>query len=436
MNVLVLGSGGREHAIAKSLKGCKGIGRVFIAPGNGGMSDAGQCVLGQRIDDFPDLVNYMRFASISMVIIGPEAPLVAGFADKLRSLGYIVFGPGKNGAELEGSKTKSKQFMINNNLPTAAYKSFTNKEEALAFVDELGAPCVVKADGLAAGKGVVVAQNIEDAKQAVEDCFEGKFKEAGSRVVIEECLQGKECSMLALVSAGKAIVLPCAKDYKRAYDGGLGPNTGGMGALSPVPGVSEEDTQKMADIMKRAAAATANIEAEGVCGSEHCDVAVKDFRGVLYGGFMLTEDGPKLLEFNVRFGDPEAEVILPRIKNTNMFEVFRAIAEGRPDDVHIEFSDDYAVCVVLASGGYPVKYECDKPILGMFDASYMKGVHLYYAGALWDSYGDLVTTGGRVFDVTGMGKTLEQARELAYKACDAITFEGKQMRSDIASFGI
>ena len=418
MNILVLGSGGREHAIAWALAKsplCEGL---FVAPGNGGTAEIATNIKTLNIEDGEAVATFAQQNNVGLVVIGPEAPLVKGVADVLRAVNIPVFGPDSEGAQLEGSKTYCKEFLINNNLPTARYQSFTDKEAALAYCNELGAPLVVKADGLAAGKGVVVADTLEAALDAVEACFAGDFGLAGSTVVVEEKLTGPECSLLAFVSGGKAFCMAPAQDHKRAYDGDLGPNTGGMGVYSPVPIVTEEEMAEMYRIMEVSAAATAKAPFEN------------DYRGCLYGGFMLTPEGPKVLEFNARFGDPETQVVLPRLES-DLVEIMLAVAEGRPEDVNLAWSDQWAVSVVLASEGYPGSYEKGKVILGVKDAESMNKVIVFHAGTALNSDGELITNGGRVLNVVGLGSTFEKARARAYEACEAINFEGKQLRSDI-----
>ena len=420
MNILVLGGGGREHAITWALAKSARTDELFVAPGNGGTSDIAQNVAGLNAEDGEAVLAFVQQHAIDLVVIGPEAPLVAGVADVLRAAGVAVFGPDAQGAQLEGSKTYSKEFMEANGIPTARYGSFTELEPALAYVRELGAPVVVKADGLAAGKGVVVAQTIEEAEEAVRSCFDGAFGDAGSKVLVEECLTGPECSLLAFVSGGKAHCMATAQDHKRAFDGDKGPNTGGMGVYSPVPIVTPEELEIMQQVMQTAAAATARAPFE------------HDYRGVLYGGFMLTPAGPKVLEYNARFGDPETQVVLPRLQN-DLVDVMMAVAEGRPDDIDLAWDDQWAVCVVLASAGYPGKYEKGKVILGVEDAQAMDGVTVFHAGTARNADGELVTAGGRVLNVVALGKTFDEAREKAYEACDLINFEGKQLRTDIGA---
>lgn len=421
MNVLVLGSGGREHALAWSIAKSPQVGDLFITPGNGGTVQCGRNV---PLDpcDAEAVIGFSKDQGIGLVVIGPEAPLVAGVADAVRAAGIPVFGPNADAARLEGSKSFSKEFMIRHGLPTARYRACDCEADALAFVRETGAPIVVKADGLAAGKGVVVADDLEEAEEAVHDCFAGAFGTAGSSVVIEECLAGPECSMLAFITDGEAVCMPCAQDHKRAFDGDRGPNTGGMGAYSPVPAVDDALETRMADIMRTAAAATKEEFGAG-------------YRGVLYGGFMLTEEGPKLLEFNARFGDPETQAVLARFDG-DVLDALLAVAEGRAGDVRPSWSDKVSVCVVLASGGYPGSYEKGKVILGIEEAEEMDGVLVFQAGTSYNADDELITSGGRVLNVVALADSFEEARELAYEACDKINFEGKQMRFDIAKRAI
>lgn len=417
MNVLVLGSGGREHALAWAIAKSPRLDSLFVAPGNGGTATIAKNVP-LDMNDADAVIGFARSENIDLVVVGPEAPLVAGVADAIRAAGIAVFGPGAQGARLEGSKSFSKEFMLAHGLPTARYKKCTSQDEAMDYLHEVGAPIVVKADGLAAGKGVVVAEDMEEAEEAVRDCFAGDFGEAGSVVVIEEMLEGPECSMLAFLSEGKALAMPCAQDHKRAFDGDLGPNTGGMGVYSPVPCVTPELEAAMQEIMQNAAAATAK---------EFDDA----YTGVLYGGFMLTAEGPKLLEFNARFGDPETQVIMPRLES-DALEAFYMVATGKLDALDLRWTDQVAVCVVLASDGYPGSYEKGKVILGIEEAEELDGVTVFHAGTAFNQDDELVTNGGRVLNVVALADKFEDARELAYEACDKINFEGKQYRHDIA----
>lgn len=418
MNILVLGSGGREHAIAWAIAKSPKCDKLFVAPGNGGTANVAENIPTLDMMDGDAVLGFVKDRAIDLVVVGPEAPLVAGVADSLRAAGVPVFGPSAEGAQLEGSKDYSKHFMGDNDIPTAAYATFTACEPALEYAREQGAPIVIKADGLAAGKGVVVAETLEDAEAAVRNCFDGAFGDAGSTVVIEECMTGPECSLLAFVSNGKAHCMATAQDHKRAFDGDKGPNTGGMGVYSPVPIVTDDEMVSMVDIMERAAAATAR------------EPFASDYRGVLYGGFMLTPQGPKVVEYNVRFGDPETQVVLPRLES-DLVDIMMAVAEGRPDDIELAWSDSWAVCVVLASEGYPGSYEKGKVILGIDEAEELEGVTVFHAGTALNSDGELITAGGRVLNVVALGSTFEEAREQAYRAVDLINFEGKQFRTDI-----
>lgn len=418
MNILVLGGGGREHAISWALAKSPRCTELYVAPGNGGTANIARNVKDLNAEDAQAVLAFAQAHNIELVVIGPEAPLVAGVADVLREAGIPVFGPDAQGAQLEGSKTYSKRFMDANGIPTARYQSFTDAASARAYCEELGAPLVVKADGLAAGKGVVVAETLDMALDAVEACFDGSFGDAGQTVVVEEMLTGPECSLLAFVSNGKAFCMAPAQDHKRAYDGDLGPNTGGMGVYSPVPIVTEEEMATMISIMEQSAAATAK------------DPFESDYRGCLYGGFMLTPEGPKVLEFNARFGDPETQVVLPRLEG-DLVNIMLAVAEGRPEDIVLSWSDKWAVSVVLASEGYPGSYEKGKVILGLEEAQDLDGVIVFHAGTALNPDGELITAGGRVLNVVALGDTFEEARNRAYEACELIRFEGVQYRSDI-----
>lgn len=418
MNILVLGGGGREHAISWALAKSPRCTELYVAPGNGGTANIARNVNDLNAEDAQAVLAFAQAHNIELVVIGPEAPLVAGVADVLREAGIPVFGPDAQGAQLEGSKTYSKRFMDANGIPTARYQSFTDAASARAYCEELGAPLVVKADGLAAGKGVVVAETLDMALDAVEACFDGSFGDAGQTVVVEEMLTGPECSLLAFVSNGKAFCMAPAQDHKRAYDGDLGPNTGGMGVYSPVPIVTEEEMATMISIMEQSAAATAK------------DPFENDYRGCLYGGFMLTPEGPKVLEFNARFGDPETQVVLPRLEG-DLVNIMLAVAEGRPEDIVLSWSDKWAVSVVLASEGYPGSYEKGKVILGLEEAQDLDGVIVFHAGTALNPDGELITAGGRVLNVVALGDTFEEARNRAYEACELIKFEGVQYRSDI-----
>jgi phosphoribosylamine--glycine ligase len=445
MNILVLGGGGREHAIVVSLAASAGSDTIFVAPGNGGCAPGAQNVTLDAMDSAA-VVAFARENEVGLVVIGPEAPLVAGVGDAVREAGILCFGPGADGARMEGSKRFSKEFMARHGIPTAGFGSFDDLEEALAFLRSKSVPIVVKADGLAAGKGVTVAATAEEAERAVRECFEGRFGEAGATVVIEECMTGPECSLLVFTDGKRALPMAPAQDHKRAHEGDTGPNTGGMGVYSPVPIVTDAEYARMLELMERA---VSGLASEGI-----------DYRGVLYGGFMLTPDGPQVLEFNARFGDPETQVVLPRLKS-DLLDVMCATARGELGGVTLAWDDCWAVSVVLASAGYPGDYEKGKVITGVEEAAALDGVTVYHAGTkLLDggagggadagasegadagasggtdagaSGGTLVTNGGRVLNVTALGESFEEARERAYTACERIDFEGKWFRRDIGA---
>ncbi|MDR1713238.1 MAG: phosphoribosylamine--glycine ligase [Coriobacteriales bacterium] len=417
MDVLVLGSGGREHAIVSSLAASPRRGIIYVAPGNGG-SAPGAVNVDLDINDATAVVDYARRNEVELVVIGPEAPLVAGVADAVRAAGILCFGPGARGAQMEGSKQFSKEFMQRHNIPTAAFGSFTSADAAYEYLEQVGAPIVVKADGLAAGKGVTVAEDLEQARQAVQECFAGRFGDAGARVVIEECMSGPECSLLVFTDGHHVLPMAPAQDHKRAYDGDTGPNTGGMGVYSPVPIVTDDEYATMLTLMEQT---VAGLAADGI-----------DYRGVLYGGFMLTADGPKVLEFNARFGDPETQVILPRLRS-DLLDVMVAVARGDVGHIELVWRDDWAVSVVLASEGYPGDYRKGLPISGIADAAALCGVTVYHAGTRRLADGTVLTNGGRVLNVTALGSSFEQAQSKAYQAVELIDFEGKQYRTDIGA---
>ncbi|MCL1891145.1 MAG: phosphoribosylamine--glycine ligase [Coriobacteriia bacterium] len=430
MNILVIGSGGREHAIVCSLAASPLSDTIYVAPGNGGSAPGALNVSPAELDikDHAAVVAFALAHKVELVVVGPEAPLVDGLADSARAAGLDCFGPGAAGAQLEGSKEFSKELMERHNIPTASFGSFTEAGSAHAYIDEQGAPIVVKADGLAAGKGVTVAATIEEAHAAVDECFDGRFGAAGATVVIEEFMTGPECSLLVFTDGTTVLPMAPAQDHKRALEGDEGPNTGGMGVYSPVPIVTNEEHATMLAYMEQTVAA---LRAEGI-----------DYRGVLYGGFMLTPNGPKVLEFNARFGDPETQVILPRL-TTDLVEVTRAVAQGRLSEIELVWDSAWAVSVVLASAGYPGDYETGKPITGIEAAEKLAGVTVYHAGTklLEDNEAcedtecaaAVVTSGGRVLNVTALGATFEGALEQAYKAVELIDFEGKQYRRDIGA---
>lgn len=416
IDILLLGAGGREHALLRKLLESPRAGKVWAAPGNGGI--LAEAELAQIDQNNPaEVASFASEHGVGLVVIGPEAPLVAGVADAVRAAGIACFGPSGQAAQMEGSKLFAKQVMERAGVPTARYQSFTEAAPAEAYVRELAGPCVVKADGLAAGKGVIVAQTTEEALAGVRECFSGTFGEAGQTVVIEEMLKGPECSLLALTDGKTVIPLATSQDHKRALEGDLGPNTGGMGVYSPVPFVTPEEHEAMVEIERRV---VGQLATDGI-----------PYSGCLYGGFMLTKDGPKVLEFNARFGDPETQVVLPRMK-ADLLDVFCRCDNGTLDEADVSWDNGWAVSVVLTSKGYPGSYEKGKPIRGIEEAEKLEGVTVYHAGTKTIA-GELVTNGGRVLNVTAVADTFEHAREQAYRACDLIDFEGKTLRHDIGA---
>ena len=409
IDILLLGSGGREHALAAKLAASPRAGKLYIAPGNGGTASCGENVVLDDCDPAA-VAAFAQSHGCGLVVIGPEAPLVAGVADAVRAAGIPCFGPGAEGAQMEGSKLFSKQLMERAGIPTAAYGSFTDEASALAYVREQGVPLVVKADGLAAGKGVIVATELEQAEEAVRECFGGTFGDAGNTVVIEEMLVGPECSLLAFTDGKTVRPMATSQDHKRAYDGDEGPNTGGMGAYSPLPFVTAEDERyALEKIMQPVADA---MIAEGC-----------PFEGVLYGGLMKTARGIEVIEFNARFGDPETEVVLPRLKS-DIVDIFCAVAEGR--DTQLEWHDFAALGIVLASKGYPGDYEKGHEIKGL---DRVEGA-VYHMGTRADG-GRILTNGGRVLFVVGKGRDLAEARRNALADVARIDCDNLFHRTDI-----
>lgn len=414
MKILVIGRGGREHAIIWSLKKSSKVTKIYCAPGNGGIAELTECVPLQE-NQFAEIAQFAIDLCIDLVVIGPEDPLTEGIVDYLEAKGVSVYGPRKNAAIIEGSKTFTKNLMKKYNIPTAAYETFESYDKALVYLHQQGAPIVIKADGLAAGKGVVVAQTIAEAEKALQDIMVDKvLGTSGNRVVIEEFLQGQEMSLLAFVDGNVVRPMVPSQDHKPIFDNDLGPNTGGMGTYSPLPHIAQSVVDEaIATILKPTAEAMVK---EG-----------RPFRGVLYAGLILTAQGTKTIEFNARFGDPETQVILPRLE-TDLLDIFLASVNGRLEEMDIRWSDEAAVCVILASPGYPGGYPKGLPISGL---DQVEDSLIFHAGtALKD--GQLVTNGGRVLCVTGRGRNIVEAREQAYSDAERIQFEGKQYRTDIA----
>jgi len=420
MRILVLGGGGREHAIVDALLRSRHAPELFVAPGNGGTAKVATNVPGLAIEDPEAVAEYAAANAVDLVVIGPEGPLVAGVADAVHARGIKVFGPGAPAARMEGSKGFAKGVMRRNAIPTGESRSFADckLDQAVFYLETVEYPVVVKADGLAAGKGVIIANTFEEAKAAVELCFNGGFGEAGDVVIIEQFLKGPECSLLAFTDGVTVIPMELARDHKRAFDNDEGPNTGGMGVYSPVPSIDDYTASKMAALLKQT---IAGLFKEGI-----------RYRGILYGGFILTEAGPVVLEYNARFGDPETQVLLPRL-TTDLVDVMLAVGDGTLADTTLMWKSNYAVSVVLASGGYPGAYEAGKVITGVDEANAIDGVTVFHAGTALREDGALVTAGGRVLDVTALAPTMREARALAYEAVSKISFEGMFYRKDIAA---
>jgi phosphoribosylamine--glycine ligase len=417
MKVMVIGSGGREHALCWSLAGSALVDEVLCAPGNPGIAELARCVP-VAVDDLDGLVALARAEAADLVVVGPELPLVLGLVDRLEAAGIRAFGPSAAAARLEASKAFTKAFCVRHGIPTAAHRAFSADEAAAAHahIDALGAPVVVKADGLAAGKGVVVAGTVEEAHAAVDACVAGGFGAAGGVVVIEECLTGEEVSLFALCDGTHALEIGTAQDHKRAQDGDRGPNTGGMGAYAPAPRL---DPATVAVVMERIIRPTLlGMAAEGT-----------PFRGILYAGLMLTGDGPKLIEYNVRFGDPECQVILPRLR-TDLAQLLLGALDGQLARMDLRWEPVHALCVVLATRGYPGGYAKGSEIRGLEALRDRPDVLVFHAGTRRD--GDrLVADGGRVLNVVGLGTTLREARERAYAAVDRIDWPEGFCRRDI-----
>ncbi len=417
MKVLIVGSGGREHAIATAVAKSAKADKIYCAPGNAGIASLATCVpIGAM--EFEKLVNFAKEEAIDFVIVGMDDPLVGGLVDELEAAGIRTFGPRKNAAILEGSKAFSKDLMKKYNIPTAAYENFDSAEDALAYLETAPLPTVLKADGLALGKGVLICNTKEEAIAGVKEIMEDKkFGDAGNRMVIEEFMTGREVSVLSFVDGKTIRIMTSAQDHKRAKDGDQGLNTGGMGTFSPSPFYTEE-----VDAFCKKYIYQATVDAMAAEG--------RPFKGVIFFGLMLTPNGPKVLEYNARFGDPEAQVVLPRMKN-DILEVMEACVDGTLDQIDLQFEDNAAVCVVLASDGYPVAYEKGLPISGLEKFDTAEGYYCFHAGTKQGENGAILTNGGRVLGITAKGETLPAARANAYAATEWVTFANKYMRHDI-----
>lgn len=428
LKVLVVGQGGREHAIVWKLAQSPKVDRVYCAPGNGGISEIAQTVP-IPVNDFAGLAQFAKDEEIALTVVGPEDPLLDGIVDFFDERGLAVFGPNRAAAVIEGSKSFAKELMEKYEIPTAAYASFDNYDEAVEYVRRQGAPIVVKADGLAAGKGVTVAATLQEAEEALNYIMkEQAFGQAGARVVIEEFLSGQEMTLLAFVDGETVKPMVPAQDHKPVFEGDKGPNTGGMGAYSPVPQIDEAVVEQAIEQVLRPAARA--MAAEG-----------RPFRGVLYAGLMITDSGPKVIEFNARFGDPETQVVLPRLE-TDLIDIFLATVQGELEALEIKWKKEAALCVIMASGGYPGPYEKGKEIHGLGDVN-AADVMVFHAGtkraaseqprtvAEPQPDGALLTDGGRVLGVTALAATLQEAQQKAYEAVGKISFEDAHYRKDI-----
>ena len=418
MKVLIVGSGGREHAIAWKVAQSEKVEKIYCAPGNAGISQVAECVAIGAME-FDKLVAFAKEKEIDLTIIGMDDPLVGGVVDAFEAEGLRVFGPRKNAAILEGSKAFSKDLMKKYNIPTAAYENFTDMEKALEYLQTAKMPIVVKASGLALGKGVIICQTKEEAEEAVREMMaDGKFGAAGSEIVIEEFMTGREVSVLSFVDGNTIKIMSSAQDHKRAKDGDEGLNTGGMGNFSPSPFYTEEVDDFCQKYIYQATVDA--MKAEG-----------RPFKGIIFFGLMLTPDGPKVLEYNARFGDPEAQVVLPRLEN-DIIEVFEACIDGTLDQVDLKFDNNRAtVCVILASDGYPLAYQKGFVIEGLEKFAENEGYYVFHSGTKFNEKGQFITNGGRVLGVTANGATLKEARANAYKATEWVHFENKYMRTDI-----
>jgi len=416
MKILVVGSGGREHAICWKIAQSKKVEKIYCAPGNAGIAEYAECVnIGAM--ELEKLADFAEEKQIDLTVIGMDDPLVAGVVDVFEARGLKVFGPRKNAAILEGSKAFSKDLMKKYNIPTAAYEVFNSPEAALAYLETAKLPIVLKADGLALGKGVLICNTLEEAKEGVKSLMTDKqFGSAGDRIVIEEFMTGREVSVLSFVDGKTIRIMTSAQDHKRAKDGDQGLNTGGMGTFSPSPFYTAEVDEFCKKYIYQATVDA--MAAEG-----------REFKGIIFFGLMLTPDGPRVLEYNARFGDPETQVVLPRMKN-DIVEVFEACVDGTLDQIELDFADNAAVCVVLASDGYPEKYDKGFEITGFENFKNKEGYYVFHAGTKFNE-GRIVTNGGRVLGVTALGTDLKDARANAYKATEWIDFANKYKRNDI-----
>ncbi len=417
--ILVIGSGGREHAICEQLKKSLQINKIFALPGNAGIAKIAQNINEIKVDDHQKIIEFCRNEKISFVFVGPEQPLVEGLVDNLQNAGIRAFGPSKKAAQLEGSKVFMKQIAVDNNVPTAIYETFFESNNAIKFCKKLGFPCVIKADGLAAGKGVIIAQNLDEATNAINEIFDGKFGEAGKKIIIEEFLSGFEASYFVICDGDNFISLGFAHDHKKVGENETGPNTGGMGTYSPSPFINKEvEDVIISQIIKPTLKGMKSIGAP--------------FSGVLFAGLMIHNNKPKLLEFNVRFGDPETQVILPRIKSDFVDLIENAI-DGKLSQTKVEFDEENKfVCVVMCTKGYPETYKKGTEIKNLEEASKVEKVKILHAGTI-ENNNMILANGGRVLNIVAQAKTFSEARKKAYEAIDKIDWKDGFVRKDIAA---
>jgi len=417
MKILVIGGGGREHAIVWKLSQSKVVDKIYCIPGNAGISEVAEC-LEIESKDISALLDFVKYEWIDLTVVGPEDPLAKGIVDVFQKEGRRIIGPTQAGAQIESSKVFAKDFMKRHKIPTAEYKIFTSYTHAEEYIRLKGTPIVIKADGLAAGKGVFVCQNYDEAVDALRIIMKEKvFGSAGDKVVIEECLKGQEVSYLVFTDGKSIVPMVTSKDHKRLLDNDEGPNTGGMGTFSPNPAVTPELEQEILETVIKPT--IKGLKSEGII-----------YKGILYAGLMIVNGKPYVLEFNCRFGDPETQVILPRLE-TDIIDIFMAISEQRLSKVNVKWSDKASLCVILASEGYPGKYRKGLPITGLEMVKGLKDVIVFHAGTKFNEEGAIVTSGGRVLGVTALGNDLQEARQKAYSAVGLINFEGMQYRKDI-----
>ncbi len=418
MKVFVVGSGGREHTLVWKIAQSPAVEKVFCAPGNGGIREQAECV-DIAATDIDGLADFAEKENVDLTVVGPEAPLARGIADEFQRRELRIFGPSKAATQTEASKVFAKEMMVKYDIPTGRHAVFADAQEALAHIRQREAPMVVKVDGLAAGKGVIVCRTKEDAERAVHRIMVKKdFGAAGERLIVEDCLVGEEASLLAFTDGVTVVPMDSAQDHKPVYDNDEGPNTGGMGAYSPAPVVTPEIYRRISEeVLTRM---VRGVRAEGI-----------EYKGVLYAGLMITDEGPKVLEFNARFGDPEMQALMPRLEN-DLVEVMNAVIDGRLSEIQLKWNPASAVCVVMASGGYPGAYEKGKVITGL-DSLPADGVHVFHAGTKRLDDGRIVTNGGRVLGVTGLGRTIAEAIETTYEAVRKVHFDGAHYRTDIGA---